>query len=197
VTRSPRRFGAVAAPALAVALALVLAGCGTREAGAAAVVGGRRVSVADVQHAYQDIVAVVGPDQGVTQSDILNLLILEPYLVDAAAAEGRGVSPDDARLDLKAAGATDPGKLSAAALEVWRASLASTALQNDRPQAEIRTTYEGISRNLKSVGVHVNPRYGAGIDFSNLTIRPEQPNWLPTKPAATAAASGDGSTPAP
>jgi hypothetical protein len=188
-------------PAFAVALALALSGCGTPEAGAAAVVGHRRISVAQVQHAYEDIVPVVGQDQGITQSDILNLLILEPYLIRAAAAEGRGVSPDDARLDLKAAGAADPASLSSAALDVWRASLASSALQSDRPAAQIRVTYQGIARQLQSVGVHINPRYGGGIDFTNLTIRPEQPNWLPTHAAATSVApqptSGAGSTPAP
>jgi hypothetical protein len=198
VTRSPRLVGAVAAPALAVVLTLMLSGCGTPEAGSAATVGSRRISVAQVQAAYRDIVPVVGQDQGITQTQILNLLILEPYLTQAAASEGRGVSDQDAELDIKAAGPTVKEQLSHAALEVWRANLANSAIQSNRTTEQIKATYDSIGVQLKKAGVHVNPRYGGGIDYTNFSITPSTSNWLVTKaPAATAAPATPGATPTP
>jgi hypothetical protein len=176
---------AVAAPVLAAVLTLLVSGCSTRESGAAAVVGDRRISVAAVQEAYQDIVPLVGQDQQISQGQILNLLILQPYLTQAAAAQGRGVSAEDARLDMKAAGLDDATEVSRPGLEVWRANLANAALQTDRPAAQIQATYEGIGRELKSVGVHVNPRYGSGLDYTDFSILPERPNWLASSSTPT------------
>jgi hypothetical protein len=192
VIRSPRHFVAVVATVLAVALALTVSGCGTREAGAAAVVGDRRISVAAVQAAYQDIAPLVGQDQRITQGQILNLLILEPYLTRAASALDRGVSASDARLDMKAAGAEDDVKISKSGLEVWRANLANSALQTDRPADAIKSTYDGIGKELKAAGVHVNPRYGSGLDYTDFSILPERPNWLAKVATPTSSA-----TPAP
>jgi hypothetical protein len=194
VTRSPRLLSAVAAPALAVVLALTLSGCETREAGAAATVGDRRISVADVQSAYQDIVPLVGQDAEITQTQILNLLILEPYLTAVASEQGHGVSAHDARLDIQAAGPkVDVEKLSDAGVEVWRANLANSALQTDRSQDQIQATYEEIGKQLKAAGVHVNPRYGAGLDYSTFSIKPDTPDWLVTK----APEPSPGATPTP
>ena len=189
------RLPAVAAPVLAVVLTLLVSGCDTRESGAAAVVGDRRISVAAVQDAYQDIVPLVGQDQQISQGQILNLLILEPYLTQAAAAEGRGVSVEDARLNMKSAGLSDPSKISNSGLEVWRANLANSALQTDRPTAEIQATYQGIGKQLKSVGVHVNPRYGAGLDYTDFSITPEKPNWLVGSSTPTTTAPAEQPTP--
>jgi hypothetical protein len=173
--------------ATALALSLALSGCETREAGAAATVGDTRISVSEVQNAYADIVPLVGQDQAITQGDILNLLILRPYLLQAAASAGRGISLDDARQDIKAVGSSDTTKLSPAGLRVWQANLANAALQRDQPQTQIRATYNRIGQQLRSAGVHINPRYGAGIDYANFSITPEQANWLKTPdPAAVA-----------
>ena len=203
VTRTPRQLVAVAVPALVFALTLTVSGCSTPEAGAAAVVGDRRISVAAVQDAYQDIVPLVGQDQQISQGQILNLLILEPYLTAAASAQGRGVSPEDTRQDMKSAGVQDASKISHAGLEVWRANLANSALQTDRPAEQIKSTYEGIGRELKKTGVRINPRYGAGLDYTDFSILPETPNWLATSatPTPTAPAQPEqptpGATPAP
>jgi hypothetical protein len=185
---------------LAAVIALTVSGCDTRESGAAAVVGDRRISVAQVQDAYQDIVPLVGQDQQISQGQILNLLILEPYLVKAASTQGRGVSPEDARLDMKAAGVDDATKVSASGLEVWRANLANSALQTGRSQTDIKATYDNIGKELKSAGVHVNPRYGSGLDYTDFSILPERPNWLTTSVTPTPTAPGQatpGATPTP
>jgi hypothetical protein len=185
VTRSPRLLGTVAAPVVAVVLALLLSSCGTPQVGAAAVVGDHRITVAQVQDAYQDIVPLVGQDQQITQAQILNLLILDPFLNQAAAAAGRGVSAQDARLDIEHAGKVDVTKVSNAGLDVWRANLANSALQSGRSNADIEATYQDIGRQLKKAGVHVNPRYGSGLNYTNFSILPDKPNWLVT-PAASA-----------
>ena len=185
------------ASAVAAVLALTLSSCGTPQVGAAAVVGDRRITVAQVQSAYLGILPLVGQDQQITQGQILNLLILAPYLTSAASSQGRGVSIQDARLDMKTAGTTDTAKVSNAALEVWRANLATAALQTDRTTAQIQATFQGIAVRLKKDGVHVNPRYGAGLDYSNFSIIPEKPDWLVTpKPVATATPT-PGATSAP
>jgi len=165
-----------------------MSSCDTREAGAAATVGGRRISVADVQDAYQDIVPLVGQDQQITQGQILNLIILAPYLDQAAAAAGHGVSEQDAKLDMKSAGAK-AAKPTSAGLEVWRANLAATALQNSgTPTAKLQVIYQGIGVKLRKARVHINPRYGARIDYSTFSIVPSTTNWLVT-PAPTAQAT--------
>ena len=81
MTRTPRRLAAVA---LALPAALLLAGCGAAQAGAAAVVGDRRIPVTQVQDAHRDVSVLTGPDAGLSQADVLNWLILEPYIVEAA-----------------------------------------------------------------------------------------------------------------
>jgi parvulin-like peptidyl-prolyl isomerase len=189
VIRSPRRLGAAAVPALAAVLALTLSSCNAAQPGAAATVGDRRISVAAVQSAYQDIVPLVGADQQITQDQILNLLILEPFLVKAAAGLGRGVSTQDARLDISSAGSVKVATVSAAGIDVWRANLANSALQTNRSNTEIQSTYQAIGKEIKSEGVHINPRYGAAIDYSNFSIIPEKPDWLRSTPAATASAN--------
>jgi hypothetical protein len=177
-------------PAAAAVLALALAGCGTRESGAAAVVGDRRIPVASVQSAYRDIVPLLGQDQRVDQAQILNLLILEPYLTKAASALGRGVSDNDARLSIRSAAQGQDLSFTRPGLEVWRANLAISAVQSGRSESDVKATFADLEKQLKSAGVHINPRYGAGIDYTDFTIRPEQPNWLVTpKPAAGAGAA--------
>jgi hypothetical protein len=174
----------VAAVLLSATVVASLTACGTREAGAAAVIGDRRISVAEVQDAYRDLVPLIGPDQQLTQSDVLNWLILEPYLVRAAGRAGRGVSDQDARLQFTDGGPAEP---SAAGIRVVRANLASSQLQSDNSAGQVRQTFEGIGRQLRSTGVRINPRYGAAMDYSTFTISPEQPNWLVKAPASAAA----------
>jgi hypothetical protein len=174
--------------AAAIVSALLVAGCAPAEAGAAAVIGDRRISVAEVQSAYNGILALAGPDAGITQDVILDDLILEPYLVQAASDLGRGVSLHDAELQFQI-DASMP-KPSVPALAVMRALAANTQIQGDRSQAEYTQTYQQISTKLRADGVHINPRFGSSLDLdpsspTHLQILAEQPNWL-AKPATPA-----------
>lgn len=184
----------------AAVLAVTLSGCGSSQAGAAATIGDRRITVADVQDGYTDILPLVGQDAGVSQAQILNLLILQPYLSDAASELGRGVSEQDARLDISSSGTVSDEDLSEAGVDVWRANLANTALQTDRSADEITATYASIEDTLKAQGVHINPRYGNGIDYETFTITQAQPDWLEAadeEPAAPEPVPGTEETPAP
>lgn len=185
-----RILGGVVAPALAVVLSLSVSACGTRESGAAAVVGDRRITVAQVQSAYQDILPLIGQDQQLDQAQILNLLILEPYLNGAASALGRGVSTTDAQLQVKAAANGEDLIFSRSGLAVWQANLANQALQQDRSQQEIERTYQDIGRRLRADGVDINPRYGTALDYSTFTITPEQPNWIARATPSAGASPG-------
>lgn len=168
----------------------MLSGCGTiSQAGAAAVIGDRRISVSDVQDGYNDIVPLVGADAGVTQAQILNLLILEPYLTEAASDLGLGVSTEDAKLSLSSSGSIDTDDLTASGIEVWRANLANSALQTDRSTKEINATYTAIEKELKAADVEINPRYGDGIDYSTFTITQSTPNWVESTATPTATAT--------
>ena len=193
-----RRAGVAA---LAVAGVLALSSCGTAEAGSAAVVGDRRISVASVQSGYDSIFKLAGPEAGFTQSIILNYLILEPYLNEAAQGLGRGVSSHDALLEFQIDSSVPTP--SPSAVKVMIALAANRQIHAGRSDQEANDTYAEISQQLKSDGVHINPRYGSGLDFAigndtTLTILPEQQNWIAQstpEPTVSATVPGDTSQP--
>ncbi|MFI7588710.1 hypothetical protein ACIB24_16695 [Spongisporangium articulatum] len=184
---STRTSSALTSLAALLVAGLVLSGCSGQEAGAAAVVGDRRITIAQVQSAYTDVVPLVGQDAQFTQSDILNWLILEPYLTQEAAHEGKGVSVQDAKLEFtKVEGA--PRDPSPAALAVVRAILARGAVfANDKSTEELTALLNQITGRLKADGVKLNPRYGSSMDYTQANIVKGQPNWL--KPVATPSAT--------
>jgi hypothetical protein len=169
-----------------VFVALLLSGCAGREAGAAAVVGDRRITVGEVQSAYQEVTPLVGADAQFTQSVTLNWLILEPYLVAEAAGEGKGVSSQDAKVEFtKVEGA--PRNPSAAAVAVVRGILARGVIVNGKDDAQLSVMMAKLAADLKADGVSINPRYGSGLDPTTSAILSTTPDWLVT-PKATAPA---------
>ncbi len=186
--------------AAALTGSLLLGGCASSEAGAAATVGDHRISVAEVQSGYHSIVELAGPDAGFTQSIILNYLILEPYLDQVASEMGRGVSADDARHQFNI-DASLPAP-SAAALKVMRALAANQAIRSGRTDDEINRTYQQVSDRLKADGVHINPRYGAGLQYkvgdqAMLTILPEKQDWIASTPQPSSISSSPEPAPSP
>jgi hypothetical protein len=178
-----RSRGRVAAVALAAALSFtpLLAGCGSTQAGAAAVVGDRRISVDDVQAATAQIRHLQGAEN-VSQQQVLLLLIAEPYAVDAASTASVAVSEDDARAALK--GAVDnPGQ---ATVDLMRANLALTNLsQRQTGQAEIGRVLEQVA----AASPRINPRYGR-FDPQQRSIVPITPNWISPSPSPGASTGG-------
>lgn len=179
---------------LAAALLLAVTGCGASEAGAAAVVGDRRITVAQVQSAYQDILPVVGPDAQLTQSDVLNWLILQPYLVKAAAENNLGISAEDARDQFRTSDA-EPHP-STAALDAVESALAINRLQaGELSQQKVQQVFTGVIDEIGRAKVHVNPRYGR-YDPTRLVVSATQESWL-ASPAPTAGTGGTGVEPTP
>jgi hypothetical protein len=173
---------------VATGVVALLAGCGTPEAGSAAVVGNRRISVSDLQAATVDAQAFVGPSVPVSQRQVLYLLAASPYIEQLADRFGVGVSTDDAR----AAMAQTVPHPSAAGLKVVQANEALLAVQQLGDQ-QTSVANAIITKGLVSEGFSVNPRYGI-FNTSIGRVAPIQPNWQPTpSPSATAPAA----TPSP
>ncbi len=177
----------VAAAAIAIA-ALTASACGQVQAGSAAVVGDRRISVAELQAATTQIQTYAGPDQQVSQNKVLLLMILEPYLVRAAAKGGVGVSQDQATQELKAHSVARPG---AGAVQAIRALTALNNLQQAGKQEDLTA----LADQIRGDRIEVNPRYGR-FDPKTLDVVATTPDWLVASPTATPS-SGSGQTPAP
>jgi hypothetical protein len=172
---------------VATGVVVLMAGCGTPQAGSAAVVGSRRISVSDLQAATSDAQIYVDAQtqaQGaaattVSQSQVLYLLAAQPYIQDLATQDGVGVSPDDARSSLKSWKVPNP---SSAGVQVIQANQALAAVQQ-LGQTQAQQANDAITKSLAAAGFEVNPRYGS-YDKQKGRIGASQPNWLPT-PSAT------------
>src|SRR4051812_39414448 len=175
-SRSARRRLAGGAALAAVAVG-VLAGCGAGDqAGAAAVVDGRRIPVADLDSAMREL----GPYfTNVSSANLLAVLIQAPIVIDAAEKAGVAVSEEQARdlLDstAKAAGTDPVPDFSPASIEIAQFSLAQQALQQLPDAADIS---DDIGKQVVALDVEVSPRYGAVGDDN--AIVPVQRPWLVT-----------------
>ncbi len=158
--------------AVAVALAVVvgLGGCSAAETGAAAVVDGRRISVSDVQSATVDLRTYTG--QSLTEQQVLYYLVLAPFLTDAAAQNGVGVSAADARGELvqKIPAPSD------ASIEVLRAAEAASRLSQIPEDRGVPIRDELVDR-VRAATIDLSPRYGE-FDAEQLTIAPPTEDWI-------------------
>lgn len=178
-TRSARIARRIALATLAVGLTVTSTGCSS-QAGAAAVIDGRRIPVGDVQQATTDIAAFTGQD--VAPSQVLFFLLLGPRLVNAAAANGVGVSEAQARQEL-ATKVADPSESAVAAIRANDSLQALNTLGEDKA----KPTLDAIVADLKKADIAVSPRYGQ-FDRDKVAIVPAVPNWLvadTTKQAAS------------
>ena len=175
-SRSARRRLAGVAALAAVAVG-ALAGCGAGDqAGAAAVVDGRRIPVTDLDSALREL----GPYfTNVSATNLLAVLIQAPIVIDAAEKAGVAVSEEQARdlLDSTATAAgTDPvPEFGAASIEIAQFSLAQQALQQLPDAADISNE---IGEQVVALDIEVSPRYGAVGDDN--AIVPVQRPWLAT-----------------
>ncbi|HET8615432.1 MAG TPA: SurA N-terminal domain-containing protein [Actinomycetales bacterium] len=180
---SPRTTRRIAVAALAATFAGGLTACSPEQTGAAATVGGRSVSVADLHDAVEgvksgnpDLAQVEGLDRY-----LLFDLIAAPYMLQAASDAGMGVSTDEAAAALPKSHDPDPSAV--------RALQTQIAFQNLR-QANDMQALEKVRDELVRAGVTVNPRFGSfdpsGVtEVNKPTIVDHQPNWLSQTPAPT------------
>jgi hypothetical protein len=180
---SARTTRRIAAAATAACLATALTACSPEQAGAAATVGGRTVSISDLHDAVAsvksgnpDLAQVEGLDRY-----LLFDLIAAPYLLAAASDAGLGVSEAEAAAALPKA--HDPDANAVRALQT------QIAFQNLR-QANNMQALETVRKQLEQAGVTVNPRFGrfdpTGVtEVNKPTIVDQQQNWLVAAPTPT------------
>ncbi len=164
---------------VAGAMALVASGCTPGEAGAAAVVGDRRVTTEQLQGALAGLREGNPEFAQVEQLDQLVLfdLIAAPYLLEAADAAGLGVAPSEAQAALPQTPDANPD-----ALRALQAQIAFNKLS----QGQKGEALASVADQLRGAKVRVSPRYGR-FDAATLAIATGQPNWLVPKaePAPT------------
>jgi hypothetical protein len=159
----------------ALAATALLAGCGSMTAGAAAVVGDRRISVSEVQEATADAQTWVGQGGRISQTQILYLLAVAPFVQDLAARYNARASEDDARRAL----ATMVPNPCPGVLAVIRANISLNTMQERIGQEQTIMALGEINQKLATLGFTVNPRYGS-FDAKTGRFEPERGNWLLT-----------------
>ena len=192
---STRSGGAAVVLVASLALTLLVSACGT-QAGAAAVVGDRRITVGELQTATAEVRSILGDPSQVSQQLVLGWLIAHPYVMQVATEQGHGVSPQDA-LGLftrakftNAQGGTTPSEASIEAVQTGYALSMLTGQGSSSPEAAKKATDEVLA-DLKAAHVKVNPRYGT-FDYKwdeqtqSFTLSPRSPDWLqPAQATAT------------
>lgn len=161
-------------------------GC-SAQSGAAAVVDGEAIPIADVHEATREL----GPYlQDASPSAVLLLLVAEPVFARVAAENGVGVSAQEAQevLDGLAQPAEgqespeQPAEFGPASQRVARFTILQRKLQERPDGAELLAQ---ATADLAELDVELNPRYGQ-VDFASGTgITPVAHDWL--VPAETVA----------
>jgi len=167
--RSRRALTAVIlAPLLGMTLAL--SGCGTQEAGAAAIVNGDVIGDEEVQGVAEQLAVITQGGEKLTSSNALLSLILSPYVLAEAKRTGKTISTDQAREVIPTV--KDP---SPATLEFVQMQLAIQALPQESKDL--------IIAELGKAKITINPRYGT-FDVEKVAFTPITPNWIKATAAA-------------
>jgi hypothetical protein len=196
-TRLWGRSGGTVVLAASLALTPLLSACGSTQAGAAAVVGDRRITVGELQTATSEVRTIVSDPSQVNQPLVLGWLIAYPYVMQVATEQGHGVSPQDALGFFKGAkftnaqGGTTPSDASIKAVQTAYALSLLTGQNTATPESAKKATEEVLA-DLRAAHITVNPRYGT-FDYAwddqtqSFTLSPRTPNWLqPTQQAQPA-----------
>ena len=176
MTRTVTRTSLVSLGAAAV-LTASLAGCGA-SAGSAAVVGGRRIAVSDVQSATVDVQQYVGQDMRIYPTRMLNFLAIGPYIDDLAEKHGVGISDEEARVEL-AAKVPHPSQ---AGVDVIRTNGELAGLQQRLGPEQASKDLSEVAQRLKADGLEVNPRFDGSPDQNTGQMMFERPSWLAPTP---------------
>jgi hypothetical protein len=178
---------------LALAAALSTSACGSLHVGAAAVAGDRRISVAQLQQATAEIQDITGGNAEITQGQVLEWLILQPWVVDIATKYGVGVSTDETLQLIGKSNpaydpnsATEPHKQAAPeTVGALRSMLAIRGVGGGLTQDAAQRATDELRARIGATDIDVNPRYMGAT-----------PDWLvgaeATPGGSAAGATGDG-----
>lgn len=164
----------------------LLTGCGLSTPGAAAVVDGESIGVAQLQQAYADLLTL--PLQGeLSQAQVLALMIGSDAVLDEASDRGLAVSESDVVSQVQAVLETDEEEpVGPEAVRVLQTVLALSRIGSELPPEQASEAQMEITDELLVAEVEVNPRYGT-FDAQGIAVQPIDNPWL----------SGDEATPAP
>lgn len=166
----------LAAVSLFVAGAFLTTACSS-EVGAAAVVDGHRIEVSTVQDAMMDLEPIT---QGLTQTDLVGLFILEPAWRSVGAEYGVGFTDQQVReyLDEVLVNAElEPREFSQGTIDLLRIDLIQATVLNG-PDAQEAVTK--VQEHIANSDVVANPRFG---NFSTETgLTPVVPEWIVDSP---------------
>lgn len=164
------------AAALLIAGTLLTSACAP-EVGAAAVVDGKRIEVSTVQDALADLDDVA---EGLTQTDVVGMLIVAPLWTEIGADHGVGFTNQEVQNTLNAfleQMQIEQRDFSQGAIDVLRSDLIVNALLNgpDRDSA-----IEAIETRLAEADIESNPRYGEFTEQGR--VNPTTFDWLVDAP---------------
>lgn len=163
-TAPARRLARLAAGVLVGVTALTASACAPQQAGAAALVGDRRVPQGDLDAALKGIREGNPQFAQVPAGAVLVDLIAEPYLLAAAAKAGQPVSQDQARQLLPSTDHPDERAVRVLQAQIALESLDAQALA-------------GVSKQLDQAKVKVSPRYGT-FDSAKFSLSQPTPDWV-------------------
>jgi hypothetical protein len=170
-----RSAGAVAA--LAVVAAVGLSACSPAKVGAAAIIGDKRITTAQVNNASAGIRQgnpQLAQGEGLERT-VLFYLVLAPWVLPTAAANGQGVSNQEATKLLPDASTPDPDSVL-----VLRTFIALQKMQ----QAGLSEPLAQVQKDVTEAAPRVSPRYGA-FDAKTMSIVDAPPNWVVPKSEPT------------
>ena len=156
--------------ALALSAIVALTACTPAQAGAAAVIGSRRISTTEVSQATQGIKQgnpQLAQGKGLHRT-VLFFLVISPYVLQAAEQNGVAVSADTARQMLPNTPDPDPGSV-----RVLRTFVALQQLQ----QAGKNEALTQIQKDVTAAKPELNPRYGT-FDVKQMAVVDAPPNWI-------------------
>lgn len=190
----------LAAGALGVAL---LAGCANQPAGAAAVVGGNQIAMADVTSQLQAIYTTLGAPADTADAQLTNAVVrnnIVYQLVEQAAQEA-GVTVTQTEVDTRLAGQLEfVGSQAVLEQQAAQAGVAPEMIETDirvsllaaalaeqlgagrdlTPQEQEGLLVGEIQQFSVTAGTTVNPRFGVW-DVSTLSVAPDPAS--PSRPA--------------
>jgi hypothetical protein len=173
--RTPRRLGSLLAALIGLLVAALLTGCGAGgRPGTAVVVGDQRYTPAQVVEATAQInSALAGSGDAATEAQIVNLLVLGPFVL--AQAQGRGLWTPGNQYNSFVAKIHNPTPTTVAAL---RANSAFLALDDEAKEA--------VLADMKAATIQIDPRYGT-LDLATGFLATPNPDWI----ARTSTAAAD------
>lgn len=152
----------------------LIAGCSSH-AGVAATVNGEKITVEQVDEGM-----ALGPfySQPPAPANVVASLIQARAVIDAAQAEGIGVSAAEAADFLDSIGAQEiqvDGSYSDAVLELVRMNLISQDMQAGAPEGQ--NVIDAVNDYMLNADIEFNPRYGSW-DVAAGGLNQNPPEWI-------------------